>query len=108
LPAGGLLIDTPGMRELGLMGVGETVDAGFHDMVELSGKCRFANCRHEHEPGCAVRAAVERGELNEGRLSNYLKLRKESEHYEMSYLERRKKDKAFGRLVKSFKKQLKG
>ena len=107
LSQGAMLIDTPGMRELGLVGADNGLNAGFEDLVRLSAKCRFADCSHEQEPGCAVRAAVERGELSEDRHSNYLKLRKESEYYEMSYLEKRKKDKAFGRFIKSFKKQMK-
>jgi ribosome biogenesis GTPase len=95
------------MRELGLVGADNGLNAGFEDLVRLSAKCRYADCSHEQEPGCAVRAAVERGELSEDRHSNYLKLRKESEYYEMSYLDKRKKDKAFGKFIKSFKKQMK-
>jgi ribosome biogenesis GTPase len=107
LSQGAMLIDTPGMRELGLVGADNGLNAGFEDLVRLSAKCRYADCSHEQEPGCAVRAAIERGELSEDRHSNYLKLRKESEYYEMSYLDKRKKDKAFGRFIKSFKKQMK-
>lgn len=107
LSQGAMLIDTPGMRELALVGAGEGVNASFEDLVGLSAKCRYADCSHEHEPGCAVRAAVESGELSKDRHSNYLKLRKESEYYEMSYLDKRKKDKAFGRFIKSYKKQIK-
>jgi ribosome biogenesis GTPase len=107
LSQGAMLIDTPGMRELGLVGADNGLNAGFEDLVRLSAKCRYADCSHEQEPGCAVRAAVERGELSEDRHFNYLKLRKESEYYEMSYLDKRKKDKAFGKFIKSFKKQMK-
>jgi len=107
LSQGAMLIDTPGMRELGLVGAGAGVDTGFEDLVELSAQCRYANCSHEHEPGCAVKAAVEKGELPQDRYSNYLKLKKESEYYEMSYLDKRKKDKAFGRFIKSAKKHRK-
>ena len=107
LHQGAMLIDTPGMRELGIAGAGEGVNMGFEDFVALSANCRYANCSHEHEPGCAVRAAVENGELPEERYSNYLKLKKESEYYEMSYLDKRKKDKAFGRFIKSAKKHRK-
>ena len=107
LSQGAMLIDTPGMRELGIVGAGDGVDMGFEDIVGLSANCRYANCSHEHEPGCAVRAAVESGELSEDRYSSYIKLKKESEYYEMSYLDKRKKDKAFGRFIKSAKKQMK-
>ncbi len=79
----------------------------FEEFVVLSANCRYTNCSHEHEPGCAIRAAVENGELSEDRYSSYIKLKKESDHYEMSYLDKRKKDKAFGRFIKSVKKQMK-
>lgn len=107
LSQGAMLIDTPGMRELGIVGAGDGVDVGFEEFAALSPHCRYANCSHEHEPGCAVRAAVERGELREDRYSSYIKLKKESEFYEMSYLDKRKKDKAFGKFIKTAKKQLK-
>lgn len=107
LAEGAMLIDTPGMRELGLLGAGDGVSIGFEDLVGLSTNCRYADCSHEHEPGCAVRAAVENGELSNERYSSYIKLKKESEYYEMSYLDKRKKDRAFGRFLKSVKKQMK-
>ena len=101
---GAMLIDTPGMRELGLLGKGDGFNQGFEDIALLSESCRYANCSHEHESGCAVQAAVKDGELNEGRYASYIKLKKESEYYEMSYLDKRKKDRAFGRFMKSAKK----
>ena len=107
LAEGAMLIDTPGMRELGLVGAGDGVDTGFEDIIALSANCRYADCSHVHEPGCAVRAAVESGELSEDRYSSYIKLRKESEYHEMSYLDKRKKDKAFGRFIKGEKKRMK-
>ena len=107
LAEGAMLIDTPGMRELGLVGAGDGVNIGFEDLVALSANCRYANCSHEHECGCAVRAAVENGELDQDRYGSYMKLKKESEFYEMSYLDKRKKDRAFGRFIKSAKKQMK-
>ncbi|HOP41830.1 MAG TPA: ribosome small subunit-dependent GTPase A [Syntrophales bacterium] len=108
LDQGAMLIDTPGMRELGIVGAGDGIDTGFEEFIALAAQCRYTNCSHEHEPGCAVRAAVENGELSEDRYSSYIKLKKESDHYEMSYLDRRKKDKAFGKFIKSVKKQMKG
>jgi ribosome biogenesis GTPase len=107
LSQGAMLIDTPGMRELGIVGAGDGVDTGFEEFVVLAAQCRYANCSHEHEPGCAVRTAVENGELDEDHYANYIKLKKESEHYEMSYRDRRKKDKAIGRFFKSAKKRMK-
>jgi len=107
LGSGAMLIDTPGMRELGMSGTAEGVDAGFAEIAALAGDCRYADCTHEREPGCAVRAAVERGDLAPERYANYLKLRKETAFYELSSLDKRKKDKAFGKFIKTVKKQLK-
>jgi ribosome biogenesis GTPase len=104
---GALLIDTPGMRELGLMGAGEALDDSFADMIDLSVSCRYADCTHTREPGCSVLAAVESGDLSEDRYDSYLKLKKESDFYEMSYAEKRKKDRVFGRFIKSAKTQVK-
>jgi ribosome biogenesis GTPase len=102
-----MLVDTPGMRELGLLGVGDGLDQGFEDILELSANCRYANCSHTQEPGCAVLAAVKSGELSEARYFSYMKLKTESAYHELSYVDKRKKDRAFGRFVKSAMKQLK-
>jgi ribosome biogenesis GTPase len=107
LNQGSMLIDTPGMRELGLLGVSEGVNQGFEDIVQFSLHCRYPNCGHTQEPGCAVRAAVTSGALTEDRYSSYIKLKKESEYHELSYLDKRKKDRAFGHFIKSVKKQKK-
>lgn len=101
LDNGSLLIDMPGMRELGMLGVGEGIDTRFADIRELAQQCRFGNCSHDGEPGCAVRQAIERHELNPEQFRNYLKLAKEAEFHEMSYVDRRKKDRAFGQHVQS-------
>ncbi|WP_353114952.1 ribosome small subunit-dependent GTPase A [Nitratidesulfovibrio sp.] len=106
LDGGALVVDTPGMREVGTVAAADGVDAGFADIALLAGECRYADCRHEHEAGCAVRAAVDRGELSATHYRNYLKLRKEAEFSEMSQLDRRRKDKAFGKMVKSVKKHM--
>jgi len=107
LGQGAMLIDTPGMREVGVVGADEGLDTDFEDLAALAAACRFTDCSHEHEPGCAVRAAMEKGELDPDRYANYLKLKKESEYHEMSYQDKRKKDKAFGRFIKSAKKRMK-
>jgi ribosome biogenesis GTPase len=106
LDKGVMFIDTPGMRELGLLGASEGINKGFEDIIELSMACRYADCSHTQESGCAVLTAITSGELCEERYSCYLKLRKESEHYEMSYLDKRKKDRAFGRFIKTAKKNM--
>jgi ribosome biogenesis GTPase len=105
LESGALLIDMPGMRELGLLGVSEGLDDAFADVGQLAANCRFTDCTHSNEPGCAVRAAIERHELSDERLQDYLKLRKESAFHDLSYVERRKKDRDFGRFVQSAVRQ---
>ena len=77
LPGGGLLIDTPGMRELQLWDVSTGLDDAFEDIAALAVDCRFRDCTHDTEPGCAVKAAVQEDRLSPDRLANYLRLRKE-------------------------------
>ncbi|HYG07279.1 MAG TPA: ribosome small subunit-dependent GTPase A [Stenotrophomonas sp.] len=77
LPSGACVIDTPGMRELKPTGEEDLADGGFADIEALAAQCRFRDCAHAGEPGCAVRAAIERGELDPARLANYFKLRDE-------------------------------
>jgi ribosome biogenesis GTPase len=77
LPAGGLVLDTPGMRELGLWSADSGVDETFADVADLAADCRFTDCAHESEPGCAVRAAIADGRLAEERLESYRKLQRE-------------------------------
>jgi ribosome biogenesis GTPase len=82
LPSGGLIIDSPGLREAGLAG-GAGDDGGFSDIADLADSCQFRDCRHEAEPGCAVRSAVHAGSLDNRRLENFLKLRREAEYFEL-------------------------
>ncbi|OVE82581.1 ribosome small subunit-dependent GTPase A [bacterium M21] len=105
LDCGAMLIDTPGMRELGIVGGDDGVKSGFEEFDQFAPNCRYADCSHEHEPGCGVRAAIESGELDEERYASYVKLKKESEHHGMSRLDKRKKDRTFGRFIKSTKKR---
>ena len=104
LESGAMIIDTPGMRELGSMSVDDGLDETFAEILELSKRCKFGNCSHTNEKGCAILAAIKAGKLSEQRYQNYLKMKKESEFNQMSYLEKRKKDKSFGKLVKSIMK----
>ena len=78
LPSGGRIIDMPGVRGLGLWDADEGIGAAFSDIEELASSCRFRDCTHTNEPGCAVRAAVEAGELAASRLESYVRLREES------------------------------
>lgn len=106
MPSGACLIDTPGIRELGLWLDADGVDAAYDDLETLAAGCRFRDCRHDLEPGCAVRAAVEAGELDGQRLAGYLKLRREAEAHELrrSTPELRAHERRFSRLVKNVKK----
>lgn len=80
LESGALLIDTPGMRELQLQDAGDGIDRTFADITELAARCRYSDCLHDSEPGCAVREALEQGQLDTGRLRSYRKLSAEAAH----------------------------
>ena len=101
LEHGAMVIDTPGMRELGNIGVRAGLEESFADIGSLLTHCRFANCTHTQEAGCALLAAIENGTLRADRYESYIKLMKESEYHELSYLEKRRKDRQFGKFVKT-------
>ncbi|HEX7496277.1 MAG TPA: ribosome small subunit-dependent GTPase A [Candidatus Limnocylindrales bacterium] len=101
LPGGALLLDTPGMREIGLWDAAEGIDETFADLVELSARCRFADCSHRLEPGCAIQAAVAAGRLDQGRLKSYRRLSHELEEQPTSAAARREKDRRFGKMVRN-------
>jgi ribosome biogenesis GTPase len=107
LENGSIIIDNPGMRELGVIsnesGLGDT----FNEIDELSDQCRYKDCTHTVETGCAVLEAVERGEISRERYNNYIKIYKEFLYNEMSYVDKREKDKKFGKYVRSVMKQIK-
>ncbi len=107
LDSGAMLIDTPGMRELGLLGASDGVADAFTDIHDHLPNCRFADCSHAGEPGCAVMQAVENGNISDDRYQSYLKLKKENEYHDLSYADKRRKDRSFGRFVKSVKKSTK-
>ena len=104
LPSGGMIIDTPGMRELGTIDMSDGIVQTFPDFEKVVDRCRYKDCTHVHETGCAVLEAVENGDLDASRYESYLKLRRESAHHARSYLEKRQRDKAFGKMVKTMKK----
>lgn len=105
LPNGGIVIDNPGMREVGMTDIGEGVDSFFDEISSLSGKCKYADCTHTHEKGCAVLQAVENKEIDRDQYQNYVNLKKESEYYQMSENEKKEKDRSFGKFLKNAKKQ---
>ncbi len=111
LPGGGLLIDVPGIRELKVADVDTALASVFNDIEAVASKCRFSDCRHGAEPGCAVRNAVENGDIETRRLRNYLKLLRENERNSASLAEKRSQDRSFAKhvkQVKALKKQDKG
>ncbi|MEO1016217.1 MAG: ribosome small subunit-dependent GTPase A [Pseudomonadota bacterium] len=99
LAAGGWLLDTPGMRELQLIDVADGIDAVFEDIVALAHDCRFNDCSHEAEPGCAVQAAISDGALTPDRLKRYRKLASEERMNRESIAERRARQRSFGKRV---------
>jgi ribosome biogenesis GTPase len=101
LDNGAMLVDNPGMRELGMIGAGSGIDESFSDVAELSQRCRFPDCTHDREAGCAILAAIDAGELSEARYQSYVKLMKESEYHDMSYVDKRRKGKDLSRHIKS-------
>lgn len=106
LESGSIFIDTPGMRELGNFTIETGLEETFDEIATYSRNCRFKDCTHTHEKGCAVIEAVEQGIIDEERYQNFLKIQKESAYYEMSYLEKRKRDKVFGKMIKNYKKTI--
>ena len=106
LPAGGWLIDTPGMRELQLVDVGDALDDVFSEVAALAGSCRFGDCSHENEPGCAVLAAIAADALDPERLRRYRKLLAEDRRNAESEAERRSRDKFFGKMYKSIQEDM--
>ncbi|MDH4020738.1 MAG: ribosome small subunit-dependent GTPase A [Xanthomonadales bacterium] len=101
MPQGGLLLDTPGMRELQLAECEDGVNSTFADITSLAERCRFGNCQHESEPGCAVQNTIDRGELEARRLSSYQKLIREQVFNTATLAEKRARDKNFGKMIKA-------
>lgn len=104
LKNGGLLIDNPGMREVGITDSKEGLETTFNEIIELAKHCKFKNCTHTIEVDCAVLKAVESGEIDKSSYENFLKMEREKEHFESTLAEKRKKDKNFGKMIKNYKK----
>lgn len=104
LSSGALLLDTPGMRELQLAECEHGIDEAFAEITALARQCKFSDCHHNGEPGCAVRQAILAGKLDERRLDSYLKLMREQAFNKATLPERRAQDREFGRHVKSVMK----
>ena len=106
LENGGILVDNPGMREVGIADSTSGLEITFDKIISLSQNCRFKDCSHTNELGCCVLEAVEQGEIDKDSYENYLKMEREKEHFESTLIERRKKDKEFGKMIKNYKKDL--
>jgi len=107
LENGAIIIDTPGMRELGITDNQDGIRNTFEAIFNLSLKCKFTDCTHTNESGCAILEALDKGEINEYSLENYRKMRREQERFQTTIAEKHKKDKALGRLYKSVLKEKK-
>lgn len=107
LDGGAMVVDTPGMRELGNLSVASGLDDTFAEIAALAENCQFNDCTHINENGCAVLDAVKNGRLSGKRYQNYVKMSKESVRNAMSYFEKRQKDKQFGKLCKTIMKHKK-
>lgn len=105
LENGGLLIDNPGMREVGIVDTDNGLEATFDVIFGLADDCRFRDCTHTNELGCAVLAALENGDLDKSAFDNYQKMQKEKLYFETSIVEKRKKDKIFGKILKDYSKR---
>ena len=105
LPNGSIVIDTPGMREVGITGQAQSVETTYDEIVVLSDACKFKDCSHNNELGCAVLAAVEEGQISEEAYENYQRLRREQARFSASLRERRKKDRAQGKLYKAIQRE---
>jgi ribosome biogenesis GTPase len=107
LDNGGIVIDTPGMKELGMTDDASGISATFHDIEKLSVNCRFPDCSHTDEAGCEVLKALKDGTIDRGSYENYLKLMKEQERFQSTIAERRRRDKQFGRMIRNYHKDMK-
>jgi ribosome biogenesis GTPase len=106
LENGGILIDNPGMKEVGIADSASGLEITFDTIVGFAQNCKFKDCTHTSETGCAVLDAVENGEIDNASYENYLKMEKEKAYFESTVVERRKNDKKFGKLLKRYKKDM--
>jgi ribosome biogenesis GTPase len=106
LDGGALVIDNPGMREFGIADAEVGIETSFADLSELATGCRFNDCSHSAEPGCAVLEALKTGQISQAHFENYQKLRKEAAFLDLSNFEKRKNDREFGKRIKAAKKTI--
>jgi ribosome biogenesis GTPase len=104
LENGGIIIDTPGMKELGMTDNTEGIVTTFQEIVNIAKTCKFPDCKHVNETGCAVIDALNNGTIDKDSYDNYQKIQKEQERFQTSVAEKRKKDKVFGKMIKNYYK----
>lgn len=104
LANGGILIDNPGMREVGIADNSSGLETTFDRIISFAENCKYNNCTHTSEAGCAVIEAVQNGEIEKAAYENYLKMEREKAHFETSVAEKRKKEKIFGKILKDYQK----
>jgi ribosome biogenesis GTPase / thiamine phosphate phosphatase len=107
LDNGVIVIDNPGMREVGMADSSTGVEDVFDEIAVLAKKCKYTDCTHTHEPGCEVLLAVNSNKLDKDKYTNYLSLKKEAEYYELTELEKKEKNRKFGKFIKKAKDELK-
>jgi ribosome biogenesis GTPase len=107
LENGGIIIDTPGMRELGITDNIEGIRTTFQEIYSLSLKCKFPDCQHINEKGCAVIEALNKGTIDIDSLDNFKKLRREQQRFQTTVAEKHKKDREFGKMIRNYKKDMK-
>jgi ribosome biogenesis GTPase len=105
LEGGGIIIDTPGMKELGMTDNKEGIETTFQDIFDIALKCKFPDCKHINETGCAVIEALDNGTIERDSFDNFLKINKEQERFQTTVAEKRKKDKVFGKMIKNYFKE---
>ena len=105
LKNGAMIIDTPGMRELGMWDVSDGLGEAFADVEQFVGMCKFRDCRHQTEPGCRVREAIASGELSEGRWKSYISLKREARHIDAKASLQHRKEQRSKNLGKSGKRK---
>ncbi len=106
LDNGGILVDNPGMREVGITDTSNGLETTFDKIISFSQNCKYKDCTHTNEIGCSVLEAVKNGEIEKNSYENYLKLEREKAHFESTVAEKRNKDKEFGKMQKNYKKDM--
>ncbi len=107
LENGGIIIDTPGMKELGITDDLKGIESTFEEIHKIAGNCKYSDCQHINEKGCAVLEALKNGTINKESYENYRKILKEQERYQMTVAEKRKREKVFGKMLKNYSRDMK-